>query len=182
MKRNSWRQTDGGRSAFSKDATSRFSRSLSRQTVQSSLLGRGTRRSGCGVWQPGLSCTPLPAMLCPSSLSPSRPDGKLLALGSGDTMLKLWDVATGAAARTLSGQVGEVSSVAFSPDGRPLASGSADKTVQLWGVKTGGRLGSLTGHAEGISSVAFSPDGALLASGSYDGTVKVQLVEPGGCG
>jgi nitrous oxidase accessory protein NosD len=107
------------------------------------------------------------------------PDGKLLASGSRDWTIKLWDVASGSLVRTLSGHTGAVNSVAFSPDGKLLASGSRDWTIKLWDVASGSLVRTLTGHSESVTSVAFSPDGRLLASGSGDRTIKLWEVASG---
>ena len=59
------------------------------------------------------------------------PNGKILASGSKDKTIKLWQVDTGKEFYTFAGSEDAVYSVAFSPDGKTLASGSGDKTITL---------------------------------------------------
>jgi WD40 repeat protein len=95
------------------------------------LHGRHDQAVGGGQWQP--RAHPLRPHHWVESVAFS-PDGRLLASGSWDNTIKLWDVATGREVRTLTGHTDTVNSVAFSPDGRLLASGSYDNTIKLWDI------------------------------------------------
>jgi WD40 repeat protein len=109
------------------------------------------------------------------------PDGQLLAAGTGDGEIRLWQVATGQPAGVLKAYPHLVCSVAFSPDGRLLASGSDDHALRLWDVHTEQCLNILYEHSHWVSSVAFSPDGRLLVSGSADHTLRLWEVNTGQC-
>ena len=100
------------------------------------------------------------------------PDGKLVASGSGDRTVRLWDASTGTERRVFKGHSGSVKAIAFSPDGKLVASGS-DGTVRLWDTSTGTQRLVFKGHSRWVTAVAFSPDGKLVASGSNDGTVRL---------
>jgi WD40 repeat protein len=113
-------------------------------------------------------------------------DGRLLASGSWDRTVKLWDVATGRQLRTLAPRASGVEAIAFSPNGRWLASESSDKSVDLWDVATGRDVRTLMNrrrsdpNASGWEySLAFSPDGRWLAWGTDSRTVGMWDLETG---
>jgi small GTP-binding protein len=101
------------------------------------------------------------------------PQGEVLASGSADNTVKLWEVRSGKLLRTLEGHEDSVWKVAFDPQGGTLASGSGDKTAKLWDARSGKLLRTLEGHKGVVNSVAFDAQGGTLASGSGDKTAKL---------
>jgi WD40 repeat protein len=96
------------------------------------------------------------------------PDGKTLAVGAIDGIVRLLDPATGEVQRELKGHTSwiVIRGVVFSPDGKTLATGSIDGTVRLWDVASGSELAKLEGHRFQIIAISFSPDGKRLISAS----------------
>ncbi|ETO06246.1 hypothetical protein RFI_31150, partial [Reticulomyxa filosa] len=101
------------------------------------------------------------------------PDGNIIASGSIDKTIQLWDVSSGEKIQMLVGHSEGVSCVAFSPDGTKLASGSGDSTIGLWNIISGKRIGTLEGHSDLIGFLQFSSDGTKLLSASLDSTIHL---------
>lgn len=101
-----------------------------------------------------------------------RFDGKVLASGSKDAHVWIWDVDKGSLIKqTPSVYEGTIRSIAFSPDGM-LVAFCSDESVWLWDVGTN-EPEKLFEHEGIVHAVAFSPDGNFLASGSEDRTVRI---------
>lgn len=144
------------------------------------------------VYSPGVS-GPLNLPMRGDFETPNYPgmggQGGILATGSDDHTIKLWNAQTLDCLKTLYGHDGWVSAIAFSPvrgaspeeNGQALVSGSSDKTVKLWNLRSGECLQTLEGHTQRVKSVAFHPQGAIIASGSDDHTVKLWDVATGSC-
>jgi len=117
------------------------------------------------------------------------PDGRILAAGSMDGKVVLWNPRDGRRLAVLKGHINAVTNVVFSPDGKFLASageeirngakGESDQRVRLWEVSTGREVRQFVGHEGGVFCVVFSPDGRQIFTGSRDLMIRVWDVRTG---
>ena len=94
------------------------------------------------------------------------PDGRLLAIGTGDAFSQLVDAHT---ARPITSQLPHTAAVvalAFSPDSALLLTGSADGMARFWHVATGRPIGPPLEHrGHRVDRVAFRPTAAPSSPG-----------------
>lgn len=96
-------------------------------------------------------------------------DDHILATGSYDSTIKIWDIETGEEIRTLRGHRSGIRCLQF--DDNKLISGSLDHDLRVWNWHTGECLRTITGHENGVISLHFVS--TLLASGSIDSTIRL---------
>ncbi|HEV3116065.1 MAG TPA: protein kinase, partial [Gemmataceae bacterium] len=101
------------------------------------------------------------------------PDGKSLASGGTDRMVRIWDTGAGRLKRTLTGHSAGVTALCFSADGEQIASADEDGTVKVWDQVAGTEKHCLERTERGIAVLAFGPDGRSLALGGKTGILEL---------
>lgn len=62
------------------------------------------------------------------------PDGRQLATGGADRVVRLWDARSGKLLKEFQGHRMGVTAISFSPDGKRLVSAGLDHTVRFWSI------------------------------------------------
>ncbi|KAJ8085523.1 general transcription repressor [Marasmius tenuissimus] len=102
------------------------------------------------------------------------PDGKYLATGGEDKLIKVWNIETKTIRNIFEGHTQEVYSIDYSSDGQLIVSGSGDKTVRVWNMEDGtSKLFTTHEDNAGVTSVRFSSDGRYVAAGYMDDHVRI---------
>lgn len=115
------------------------------------------------------------------------PSGQVLASGSTDHRIILWNLQTGTKLHTIEGRSlwshdghgDRINALHFTPDGTALVSGSDDGTIKLWNLSDRSLISTLSSSEWVISAIAISPDGSLLVSGGANGAIEFWDLERG---
>ena len=137
--------------------------------LRSSEGRRKSSSSAIEVWDVGeLSCKLYGHKLSVTAIALS-PEETMLATGSEDCAIKLWNLEDGKLICTFDSHLflnthsGTIQSLAFSPDGKHLVSSSEDRTVKLWNLRVRESPHNLAKGLNMWDALAFSPDGRTLA-------------------
>lgn len=123
----------------------------------------------------------------PILVSAVSPDNALLATGSSDGVVKVWDLAGGYVTHIFRGHGGPVSALYFSfPESEgqqrmELWTGSVDTKVRVFDLRdasarasgTGKAKATLDGHVSTVRGIAVSADGKIAITGGRDKVVLV---------
>jgi WD40 repeat protein len=142
------------------------------------------------IWDAGWAGKPLDLdMPARAASAPTfSPDGQLLACGTMEGSIAVWDLRTSQAPRILRRHNNPVWTVAFSPDGRQIATGSGprlplatpadDNKVRLWSLAAPREDFALEGFRAAAKSIAVSADGSRVAADRDDAAIAIWETPP----
>ena len=101
------------------------------------------------------------------------PDGQLVASGSRDCSVRIWDAEKCQELCTLTRTRRTTEDLEWSPDGRSLAIADGEKIVRLWDVRSRQVVTTLDDHYFQVTALAWSPGGAEIATAGAATHIRV---------
>lgn len=111
-----------------------------------------------------------------------HPKGNVIAAGSEDCTVWMWNATTGAVMQVFGGHTAPVSCGAWTPSGKSLVTSDAAGVTKVWSGKTGACTATYSGHGwheQGIVSMAVHSSQPLLMAGGEDGTARLVSLQTG---
>ncbi|MFH2035549.1 MAG: CsgG/HfaB family protein [Candidatus Zixiibacteriota bacterium] len=94
-------------------------------------------------------------------------DGQMMAYGTDDGQIFVWDLKEDLLRYMLNGHKKEISALLIDSENKYLVSGSYDKKAIVWSLETGQKVKELEGFKGVPRSFALDPDNKILACGGY---------------
>jgi WD40 repeat protein len=99
-------------------------------------------------------------------------DGKKLAAGGCDRLVRVWDLPTGKLEHSIENHADWILGIAFTPDGKGLATASRDKTAKVWDLVAKESLLTFPDHQNIVYGIAITGDGKTGISAGEDKQIR----------
>ncbi len=101
------------------------------------------------------------------------PMGNIIAIGTEDNHVRLWDVHTENFSHLLMGLGSSLMCMSFSADGQYIMVGDYSGQIVVWDTQSGEQLSKFNGHSDGVTSCDFNPlDPNQALTSSFDHYVR----------
>lgn len=97
---------------------------------------------------------------------------RILATGSGDKTVRLWNLDDFSCVKTFEGHTNSVLRVDFLNSGMQMVSTASDGLVKLWNVRNEECVTTMDGHEDKVWALAVSHDERTVVSGAADSVIN----------
>ncbi|XP_075237742.1 U5 small nuclear ribonucleoprotein 40 kDa protein [Lycorma delicatula] len=108
---------------------------------------------------------------------PARRGPQLIASGSDDCTIKVWDSRKKGQAITLNNTY-QVTAVTFSDTAEQVLSGGIDNDIKIWDLRKNALIQRMRGHTDSVTGLCLSPDGSYVLSNSMDNSLRIWDIRP----